>query len=194
MWEWAVTAEWLQCCVVPQRHHMCFFLCLCPLRISSGPSFLSIPVISQGAGMGTARREVPRRLTLPAYLSPFSLFFLLEVQHHQGGAIQCDKLRSHPKKTARTHSPAWSWENTRKYSYKNIPHICIHASNPADILSTHPSIDVHKHQQTAEQLSFAARAHACACVCATAIKLDLWNVCAPESVSVLIYSLLITAC
>lgn len=42
--------------------------------------------------MGTARGEVPMRLKLRACLSPFSLFFLLEVEHHQGvrfTAINC---------------------------------------------------------------------------------------------------------
>lgn len=62
-------------------------------------------------------------LTLPD--SPFSLFFLLAVEHHQGVEIQCDKLPSHPKNSWRTHSHVLKLTldhektNIRMYSCKN---------------------------------------------------------------------------
>lgn len=61
------------------------------------PPFFPSLVIRLGAGMGTARGEVPTRLKLPACLSPFSLFFLLEVEHHwravRFSAINCNPIR-----------------------------------------------------------------------------------------------------
>lgn len=89
--DWPVTAEWLQCRVVPVCHHTSLCLSVPSTTPQVPPSFPSL-VISQDAGMGTARGEVPMRLKLRACLSPFSLFFLLEVEHHQGvrfTAINC---------------------------------------------------------------------------------------------------------
>lgn len=88
MWEWPVTAEWRG---VPHRHNTRLSLSAPSAFPHVSPFFPSL-VISPGAGIGTARGEVPMRLKLPACLPPFSLFFLLEVEHHQGvrfSAINC---------------------------------------------------------------------------------------------------------
>lgn len=89
----------------------------------NGPFFPSF-VISQGAGVGTARGVVPTTLNLPDCLSPFFLFFLLEVEHHRGvrfSAINCYLI---PKRL-HTHTLARliSRKHMRMSSYKNLSHI-----------------------------------------------------------------------
>ncbi|KAI3372057.1 hypothetical protein L3Q82_006918 [Scortum barcoo] len=64
-----------------RRQHVCMYCRLYFFQVfptDTGPPFFPPRVISPGAGTGTARGEVPMRLKLPACLSPFSLFFLLE--------------------------------------------------------------------------------------------------------------------
>ena len=130
-WESAVW-EWEQLnvtvlCGTSLPPHVFFSLCLRPLRLSASPqvpSFFPSFVISQGAGAGTPRREVPTRLKLPACLSPFSLFFLFEVEHHRGVrfiVINCCLI----PKIQHTHTLArllWG-KHMGKYSYKNMSHM-----------------------------------------------------------------------
>ena len=183
---WELTAERLQCCVVPHHHHVFLSLCLCPLRLSSSPSFFCPSlVISQGPGMGTARREVPTRLTLPACLSPFPLFFPLEVEHHRGvrfSAINCCLIlirqRAHtcPLDLERTHECVIT-RICQTYVCMQVITITFMACTPLLICTN-----------SSEQKSNCPLLFLC-----EQLK---WThgMCAPESVSFFIYSLLIKAC
>lgn len=139
-WEWPVTAEWFRWCVVPHSHHMCLSLSLSlcpPLLLKS--LLLSIPCYQPGCRHG----DRPRRGAHEAQTACLTLSFLSVLSARgrtpSGGAIQCDKLLSHPKKTAcaRTPSHAWSWrKHIRMCCYQNLSHICRHATNHTDILNT----------------------------------------------------------
>lgn len=87
-------------------------LSLCTLRLSSSPSFLSLPCYQPGCRRGGR----PRRGAHEAQTACLPLFFLSVLSARDrtpsGGAIQCDKLPSHPKKTARTHARMLDLEKT----------------------------------------------------------------------------------
>lgn len=109
------------------------------------PLFPSL-VISPGAGIATACRAVPMRLKQHACLSSFSLFFLLEVEHHRGVrfcAINCHLI---PKEGSETGSQAWCRENTEDcilsgicsahactFSYMHQTLTCVYANIPATL-------------------------------------------------------------
>lgn len=143
------------------------------LRLSSAPGaspqihpFFPHLVISQGAGMGASHGEVPMRLKLPACLFPFSLFFLLEVEHHQGVRFSAIQLLSHPKKEQLVHTHTHKHsrlilrKRLRMCSCNNFSHICRHANYHTGILST----GVTRRWLCINRTSFVI-CFACVCVC-----------------------------
>lgn len=106
-------------CALLLRHLtlLCVSPSLCPVRLLLLQSFpfLSIPLLSarvQAWGPPAERR--PPGSSRVAACSPLSLFFLLEVEHHQGvrfTAINCCLI---PKKTARAHALMLDVEGKKK--------------------------------------------------------------------------------
>lgn len=110
-------------CGTPPPPHMPLSLFV-PSTAPQVPAFFPSLVISPGAGMWTARGEVPMRLKLRACLSLFSLFFLLEVEHHQGVRFSAINCRLIPKRQC-AHALTLDLEKTREnvFFMPFVPHM-----------------------------------------------------------------------
>lgn len=160
----------------PPPPHVSFSLSLCPLCISSSPSFLSIPRYQPGCRPGDRPRSGAHEAQT-AWLT-FSFLSVLSVwgRTPSGGVILCDKLLSHPKKTARAHTCTLDLEKTHENVFLQDFFTHMQRSNHTDILSAHK----HWCAQTPEYNICHLCAHVCAfsgCLCSIrAIKGDPWIV------------------